>query len=309
MDPGADAEAMIAREIAELAEDFPEHEPASARLPSGGVADFRVVGAKLGSPTRDLLVEVKSLHDITAPTRPWLLDYALHHPDTPSHWDARRWSSAGEQRIEALGFRASDLASLENLRTFVSLERLRRVADRGGQLFRLSTDADQIAAMILFGSGVSLRPGLRWPRRAVGTPFPGVVSGPLDPIAVAFYSGPGGRPAVGDDVRAGLARKFKGYNGPDACLAIVVSDADAEDSWAALLDGALGYPIDGSEPILEVNSPLLISEITLAVCARIDGMRLGWSYLTDGNVETAPSFGALCRAALERPMQPAPRDR
>jgi len=303
MDPGADAEALIAREIGGINGEQPTHEPASARLPSGGVADFHIAGRTLGSADRDLVVEVKSLHDVTAPTRPWLLDYALHHPDTPDCWTPRSWSSAGERRIEVLGFRARDLTSLEGLRRFVSVDRLRGVADRGGQLFRLSTEATQIATMILFGSDASLRPGMRWPARAVGTPFPGVISAPLDPVAVAFYSGSGGRPGVGHDVRAGLARKFEGYCGTDACLAIVVSDADAEDSWAALLDGAMAYPVDGSEPVLQVETPFAVIGLTVGVCASEPTGRSRWSYLDAGKVEMVESFDEMCRAALVRFVQ------
>lgn len=65
------------------------------------------------------------MHDVTAQNRPWLLDYALHHPDVPDHWPAHNWSSAGEQRIKALGCQASNLTSREALRTFISIERLR----------------------------------------------------------------------------------------------------------------------------------------------------------------------------------------
>jgi hypothetical protein len=302
MDPGTDAENVIAREIEDITGEEPIHEPAAARLPSGGVADFHVTGRALGSD-RDLLVEVKSLHDVTAPTRPWLLDYALHHPDTPDRWPPCRWSSAGERRIEVLGFRASDLTSLEALRSFVSVDRLRDVADRGGQLYRLSTEANQIATMILFGSDASLRPGLRWPARAVGTPFPGVISPPLDPVGVAFYPGSGGRPGVGQDVRAGLARKFEGFCGTNACLAVVVSDANAEDSWAALLDGAMAYPVDGSEPVLQVDTPFAVRGLTVAVCANEQAGRSRWSYLDMERVEMVESFDEICHAALARPVQ------
>jgi hypothetical protein len=305
MDPAAGAEARIACEIDAITGEPPAHEPDSARLPSGGVADFQVPGATLGSPGRDLIIEVKSMHDVTAHARPWLLDYVLHHPDAPEHWPPRSWSPAGERRIEALGFEASNLTSLEALKNFISIERLRGVAGRGGQLFRLSTEANQIAMMILFGWSASFRPELRWPARAVGTPFPGVISEPLDAVAVAFYPGTGGRPGVGGDIRAGLARKFDGYCGTDACLAIVVSDADTEDSWAALLDGAMGYPVDGSEPVLQVNSPFAVSGITLAVCASERSARTAWSYLTAGKVEFVENFDQICRAALMCPTQPA----
>jgi hypothetical protein len=128
MNPGSEAEATIAREIEAIIGQAPAHEPESARLPSGGVADFCVAGTTLGFPGRGLLVEVKSMHDVTAQNRPWLLDYALHHPDVPDHWPARHWSSAGEQRIKALGCQASNLTSREALRTLRTALRTFRAA-------------------------------------------------------------------------------------------------------------------------------------------------------------------------------------
>jgi hypothetical protein len=103
MGPGVLAEELIAGEIRALTGEDPEHEPTQARLPNG-IADFRLPADRLGTDGRHVLVEVKSLHDLVGPARPWLIDYALHHPDAPPEWAPREeWSADGEQRIRRLG--------------------------------------------------------------------------------------------------------------------------------------------------------------------------------------------------------------
>jgi hypothetical protein len=249
---GTDAEQVIAAEIAAITGEPPEHEPSKALLPSGGVADFWLPGAAL-DVSGDLLIEVKSLQDVGAAPRPWDVDYVLNHPHVPSEWEARQgWSSAGERRIRRLGMEPGGLTSRAALTQLVSVDRLRGIARSGGEVYDLSAEAVQIAVMVLFGSGASLGQGLRWPARAVATPFPGVVSMPLAALAVADYTSNAGRRGVGDDIRASLARKFAGYDGADVCLAVVVSDAYGEDSWRGLLDATVGYPLDGSPPVLHV---------------------------------------------------------
>jgi hypothetical protein len=298
VDPGKAAEDLIAAEIAALTGQEPEHEPAAARLPHG-VADFRFPGDAFGEPDRHLLVEVKSLHDLAGRSRPWIIDYGLHHPDVPREWTARdEWSAAGEQRIRALGASPTDLTSLDALKRLTSLERLRDVAERGGHIYNLSMDANQIAIMLLYGSTAAVTPGLRWPARAITKPFPGLITGPLDPVAVAFYSNHEGRRGVADDIRLGLKRKFAGYTGADACLAIVVSDTDFEGSWAALLDGTVGYPIDGGEPVMQIDQALDISGLVMAVRSAEIGGQHSWSYQANKMIESAESFEAVCRAAL-----------
>jgi len=299
MDPGRAAEELVAAEIAALAGEDPEHEPDGARLPNG-VADFRFPADALGEPGRHMLVEVKSLHDLAGRSRPWLIDYELRHPDVPREWAARdEWSAAGERRIRGLGMSPDELTSLDALRQLTSLERLRGIAERGGRIYSLAMDANQIAIMLLYGSTATLTPDLRWPKRAVSRPFPGLLTGPLDPIAVAFYANNEGRRGVADDIRLGLERKFGGYAGTDACLAIVVSDTDFEGSWAALLDGTVAYPIDGGEPVMKVNEPLEIPGLVLAVRSTEVGGQHGWSRMAGGMIEAADSFEAVCRAALE----------
>lgn len=299
MDPGRAAEELIAAEITALAGEDPEHEPSEAGLPNG-IADFRFPADALGEPARHILVEVKSLRDLAGRSRPWLIDYELRHPDVPREWAARdEWSAAGERRIRGLGMSPEELTSLEALKELTSLERLRAVAERGGRIYSLAMDANQIAIMLLYGSTATLDPDLRWPERAVGAPFPGLVAGPLDPIAVAFYADNGGRRGVADDIRLGLERKFGGYEGLDACLAIVVSDTDFEGSWAALLDGTVGYPIDGGEPVMKIEQPLNIPGLVLAVRSSEIGGKHRWSRLAAGMIEAAESFEAVCRAALQ----------
>jgi hypothetical protein len=299
MDPGNQVEELIAAEIAALTGESPEHEPEHARLPGGGVADFRFSANALGLIERHVLVEVKSLHDLAGRARPWMIDHLLNHPDVPKQWPARDgWSTAGERRIRELGVSPGDLTSLDALKSLTSLERLRGIADRGGQIYGLSVDANQIVTMLLYGSGATLTPGLRWPARAVTTPFPGLITKPLEPVAVAFFSGDGGRRGVGDDIRIGLERKFAGYDGPDACLAVVVSDTDREYSWAALLDGAVGYPVGGGEPVLRVDEAADLPGLVLAVHARESRDQSPWSYRTGETIENTESFEAICRAAV-----------
>jgi len=49
--------------------------------------------ASLGLAQRHLLLEVKSLHDLTARTRPWIIDYVLNHDEIAHEWSARsEWS-------------------------------------------------------------------------------------------------------------------------------------------------------------------------------------------------------------------------
>jgi hypothetical protein len=298
VNPGDAAEALISAEIAAITGKDPEHEPAGAELP-GGVADFRFCADALGEPARRVLVEVKSLHDLAGRARPWIIDYGLNHPDIPREWVARdEWSAAGERRIHNLGMSPSDLSSLEALRRLTSLERLREVAERGGRIYSLSMDANQIAIMLLYGSKATLTPGLRWPERAVTKPFPGLISGPLGPVAVAFYTNNEARHGIADDIRLGLGRKFAGYAGADACLAIVVSDTDFEGSWAALLDGTVGYPIDGGEPVMQIDQTFDVPGLLLAVRSAEMGGQHGWSYRASEKIEPAESFEALCRTAL-----------
>jgi hypothetical protein len=201
-----------------------------------------------------------------------------------------------------------DLTSPAALLDLTSIERLGNLADRGGRVYQLSAEANQIAAMILFGSNTTLNSSARWPAAAVSTPFAGVVSAPLEAIAVAFYSGPNGRHRVAADIRAGLARKFAGYSGPDACVAVVVSDVDREDSWAALLDGAMGYPLDGSSPILQVNAPFTVPGLLLALYAHEPSGGTRWSLLDGNAVETVETLEAVCRAAVARSTPTSRRD-
>lgn len=299
MDPGTAAEDLIAAEITALTGEHPEHESKEARLPNG-VVDFRFAADALGEPARHILLEVKSLHDLAGRSRPWLIDYGLHHPDVPREWAARDdWSTAGERRIRSLGMSPDELISLDALKELTSLERLRGIAERGGRIYSLAMEANQIAIMLLYGSTASLGTDLRWPERAISRPFPGLITGPLDPIAVAFYADNEGRRGVGDDIRLGLERKFGKYTGVDACLAIVVSDTDFEDSWAALLDGTVGYPLDGGEPVMKIDQPLEVKGLVLAVRSAEIGGKHGWSRLAGGMIEAADSFEAVCRAALE----------
>lgn len=211
MEPGAEAEQLIAAEIAALVGSDPEHEPTDAKLPSG-VADFRLTADALGARQRHILVEVKSLHDLAGRSRPWLLDYELRHPNTPDEWPARdEWSAAGEQRIRRLGMSPDDLTSLDALTDLTSLERLRGISERGGQVFSLATDANQIAIMLLHGSTATLNPSLRWPAKAVTKRFPGIVTGPLEPLAdtdVVGYPAPSRSTPRMKDVS--LERKFGG---------------------------------------------------------------------------------------------------
>ena len=86
MDPGLQAGELIASEIADLTGETPQHEPEAARLPSGGIADFRFPADSLGDPGRFLLVEVKSLHDVASGTRHWLVDFAINHPTRDEGW-------------------------------------------------------------------------------------------------------------------------------------------------------------------------------------------------------------------------------
>src|SRR3979411_287350 len=116
MEPGAEAEQLIAAEIAALVGSDPEHEPPDAKLPRG-VADFRLAADALGAQRRHILVEVKSLHDLAGRSRPWLIDYELRHPDVPDEWPARdEWSAAGEQRIRRLGMSPHHLTYLAAVR-------------------------------------------------------------------------------------------------------------------------------------------------------------------------------------------------
>jgi hypothetical protein len=299
MDPGTQAEEFIASEIAGLVGEPPAHEPAAARLPSGGVADFRVSADGLGVPGRFLLVEVKSLHDLASGTRHWLVDFAINHPHAPKTWPPRtEWTSAGERRLHELGVAPAELTSLEALRSLTSNQRLRALADRGGQLYRLATDANQLALMILFGSTATKNPALRWPAKAVNGSFPGVITDPLENRAVAFYPGEDGRPSVARDIRASLEKKFAGYDGPDACLAVVVSDTDREYSWSALLDGQIGFPADGSEPVLQVGQDFDPPELLVAVHANEVEDQPRWSCRSAGSINTADSFREICLVAL-----------
>jgi hypothetical protein len=299
MDPGKEAEQLIAAEIAALTRESPEHEPADARLPSGGIADFRFPVDSLGYPDRFLLVEVKSLHDLASGARHSLIDLVVNNPDTPKTWPARtEWTSAGERRLRNLGVEPSELASLDALRNLTSNERLRGLAGRGGQLYQLAIDANQVALMILFGSTATTDAGLRWPAKAVNGSFPGVVPESLKPQAVAFFPGEDGRPSVARDIRASLEKKFDGYGGSDSCLAVVVSDADLEDSWSALLDARLGYPLDGSEPALKIGQDLVIPGLLIAIHAQELVDRPPWSYRTAGSIDTAGGFKEICLAAL-----------
>jgi hypothetical protein len=305
MEPGAAAEHLIAAEIAALVGSDPEHEPTGAKLPSG-VADFRLAADALGARRRHILVEVKSLHDLAGRSRPWLIDYELRHPDVPDEWPARdEWSAAGEKRIRRLGMSPHDLTSLDALRDLTSLARLRGISERGGHVYGLATDANQIAIMLLHGSTATLNPSLRWPAKAVTRPFPGIVTGPLDPVAVAFYAENEGRLGVANDIRLSLERKFGGYAGTDACLAIIVSDTDFEGSWAALLDGMVGYPVDGGPPVMQINKPIEIPGLVLGVRSVEIGGKYGWSRMAGGTIEAADSFEAVCRIALEvKPSAP-----
>lgn len=298
MDPSNEAEKLIATEIAALTGKPPEHEPAAAQLPSGSIADFRFPVDSLGYPGRFLLVEVKSLHDLVAGTGHWLIDFAINHPDAPKTWSARtEWTSAGKQRLRELGVAPTELTSMHALRNLTSNERLRALAGRGGKLYQLAIDANQIACMILFGSTALTKADLRWPATAVGGSFAGVVPEPLDPTAVAFWSGEDGRPSVARDVRASLQKKFAGYDGPDACLAVVVSDADRYDSWSALLEGNLRYPVDGSEAFFQIGQDLVVPGLLVAVYASERPDQPRWSYRTAGSIETAESFKDICLAA------------
>jgi hypothetical protein len=300
VDPGVEAEATVASLIGEIIGETPTLEPEDARLPSGGVADFRLSGVAFGDSGRHVLVEVKSLHDLTANTRPWMIEYALHHPDAPKQWTARSWSPDGERRIRRLGFSPADLTSPAALIELTSVERLRSLVDRGGRVYQLSAEANQIAAMILFGSNATLNPSMRWPAAASSDPFHGVISEPLDAVAVAFYSGANARHSVAADIRTGLTRKFAGYDGPDACVAVVVSDVNREDSWAALLDGAMGYPLDGSPPVLQGKASFSVPGLLLALYALEPAGGTRWSFLDGAMVETVETLEDVFRAALER---------
>jgi hypothetical protein len=302
MDPGADAEAVIAKLIEESTGIEPAHEPEAARLPSGGVADFRIPAGRFDAPGRHLLVEVKSLHDLAERTRPWWIDFFLSHRDTPSTWKARtEWSNAGAQRIRNLGYEPADLSSIQSLRDFASTERLAALSTRGGQLFQLTSEANQIVAMLLVGSTVRLSQKQRWADRAVTGEFPGLLHEEPELLAAAHYASDAGRRGVARDIRTGLARKFDGYDGYDAALAVVVSDADTEDSWAALLDAQVSYTLDGEGPFLSAaEQPVIAAALTLGVCATALGGQGRWSYLDTGAVEVVLNFEALCRSALTR---------
>jgi hypothetical protein len=82
-------------------------------------------------------------------------------------------------------------------------------------------------------------------------------------------------------------------------LAIIVSDTDFEGSWAALLDGRIGYPIDGGAPLMQINKPIEIPGLVLGVRSVEIGGKFGWSRLAGGTIEVAESFEAVCRSALE----------
>jgi hypothetical protein len=302
VDPGSQAEHFVASEIADLTGEVPEHEPTAARLPNGAVADFRFAVDGLGHPGRFLLVEVKSLHDLASGTRPWLVDLAINHPDTPKAWPARtEWTTAGRRRLRGLGVEPAELTSLEALRSLISNERLRTLASRGGDLHRLAIDANQFAVMILFGSTATTDPNLRWPKAAVKGSFRGVVPKSFEPRAVAFFSGEDGRPSVARDIRTSLAKKFAGYDGPDARLAVVVSDANREDSWSALLEAQLGYPIDRSEPKLQIGQDFIVPGLLVSVHAQEPGEQPRWSYRTAGSIDAARGFKEICLAALDGP--------
>ena len=301
VDPALQAEKLVASEIAGLTGELPEHEPVAARLPSGGVADFRFPADRLGHSGRFFLVEVKSLHDVASGARHWLVDFAINHPDTPKTWPARnQWTRAGERRLRELGVTPAELTSLDALRNLISNHRLRAVAKTGGQVYQLASDANQVAVMILFGSNATTNIALRWPAHAVTHSFPGVVPESLGSQAVAFYPGEDGRPSVAQDVRASLAKKFAGYSGPDACLAVVVSDTDSEDSWSALLNAQVSYPVDGSEPVFKIAEDFAVPGAVIAVRARQVNGQPVWSYRTAGSIDTAESFKDICLAALRR---------
>jgi hypothetical protein len=68
-----------------------------------------------------------------------------------------------------------------------------------------------------------------------------------------------------------------------------VSDTDFEGSWAALLDGTVGYPIDGGEPVMKINQPFEISGLVLAVRSAEIGGKHGWSCMTGGMIEAEVS--------------------
>ncbi len=277
----------------------PEHEPETAQLPSGGIADFRFPVDDLGYPGRFLLVEVKSLHDVASRARHWLVDFAINHPDTPKTWSSRtEWTSAGERRLRELGVNPAELTSLDALRNLTSNKRLRALTDRGGQLHQLASAANQFAVMILFGSTAITDAALRWPAKAVNGSFPGVVPESLKPQAVAFYPGEDGRPSVARDIRTSIAKKFADYSGPDACLAVVVSDADREDSWSALFDGQLCYPVDGSEPVFQIGEDFAVPGLLVAVYAQQPRDQPRWSYRTATSIDTTESFKEICLTAL-----------
>ncbi len=298
-DPGLQAERFVASEIAGLMGTTPEHEPDGSRLPSGGVADFRFPVARLGHPGRFLLVEVKSLHDLTSATRHWHIDFVINHPDMPKAWPARtEWTSAGERRLRELGVNPAELTSLDALRNLRSNKRLAALAARGGQLHQLAATANQFALMILFGSKATTSPALRWPTKAVNGSFPGVVPQSLQVQAVAFFPGENGRPSVARDIRTSLEKKFAGYRGVDACLAVVVSDTDGEESWSALLNGQPAYPVDGSAPVLKIDQDFLVPGLLIAVHAQEPGDHPRWSYRTAGAINTAASFEDVCLVAL-----------
>jgi hypothetical protein len=305
MDPGLQAEQFLAAEIAGLTGEVPEHEPAAAQLPNGGVADFRMRADRLGYPDRFLLVEVKSLHDVTAVTRHWLVDFAINHPDIPSSWPARtEWTSAGERRLREVDVTAAELTSPDALKKLTSNNRLKALAERGGHLYQLAATANQFAVMILFGSEAITNPALRWPAKAVNGSFPGVVPKSLEPKPVAFFAGETGRPSVARDIRASLEKKFSGYVGPDACLAVVVSDADRENTWAALLDGQLGYPIDGSAPTFQVNQDFYVPGLLVAAYTPEPPNEPRWSYRSTTSIDTAECFEDICLVALDSPTRP-----
>jgi hypothetical protein len=152
--------------------------------------------------------------------------------------------------------------------------------------------------MILFGSAATTNAGLRWPAKAVSGSFPGVVPESLESRAVAFYPGEDGRPSVARDIRTSLAKKFAGYSGPDACLAVVVSDADGEDSWSALLNGQLAYALDGSGSAIQNGEDFVVAGLLVAVHAHEPWGRPRWSYRTARSINAAASFEEICQTAL-----------
>jgi hypothetical protein len=152
--------------------------------------------------------------------------------------------------------------------------------------------------MILFGSTATTDPALIWPKKAVNGSFPGVVPKSLEPRAVAFYPGEDGRPSVARDIRASLAKKFASYSGPDACLAVVVSDADREDSWSALLGGRLGYSLDASESGFQIGEDFVVPNLLVAVHAHVPADQPRWSYRGAGPISTAENFKEICITAL-----------